>query len=325
MNTKLLITVFLMSFILQRALPVTACMNEYELIDGVSTIGINGDEIRKVEVNKIDLKKYISSAMNCPWYGPVIEKECTDVAVAEIYLGEYENALKHLTTLIKHHPKEYNVVITYAVTLELNGKHKEALNFLNKAIEIDPKSHFGSEWIHVKILEYVVKNGTDKAPTTSILGIDLGNDSIPVAPKGIDVEKLKVELQYQLQDRLYFVDGKKDAIYGSLLFDYANSLVLIDHLSASVDYFQMAKDFGFESQVLEKRLKRYGDWKKKKEEKSGESEVIEYDNKKKTTKPEKFNNMTVVLISLSAIAFVLFIFLFIRSQKNKKKKIKSDL
>lgn len=41
--------------------------------------------------------------------------------------------------------------------------------------------------------------------------------------------------------------------------------------------------------------------------------------KEESSKPEKFNNTTLVFISLSAVAFGLFIVLFIRSQNKKKK------
>lgn len=303
------------------------CMNEYEVMDGIKKPVINGDEISAVVIDKIALTEYIHSTMNCPWDGSRIDKNCTNVAVADIYLGKHESAVKKLEILIKQYSFEYNVVITYAVALELTEKYKEALMYLKKAIKLNPDSHEGSEWIHVKILEYVVKNGT-KAPSSSILGIDFGNDSIPVAPMDIKIEKLKTELQFQLQDRLFFVEGKKDPVYGSLLFDYANCLVLMDHLSASVEFFQMAKDYGFESPVLDKRLKRYSDWKEKnnpekhtemkvegKDEGPGEKKI-----EKKEDRPEKFNTTSILFISLSGMAFLLFVFLFIRSQKRKKSK-----
>jgi len=58
------------------------------------------------------------------------------------------------------------------------------------------------------------------------------------------------------------------------------------------------------------------------DEKSRVAEVEQHENKEKTPKPEKFNNLTVIFVSLSAVTFGLFIFLFIRSQKNKNKRKK---
>jgi tetratricopeptide (TPR) repeat protein len=87
----------------------------------------------------------------------------SDIATQYLKLGEFEKAVAIFEQLAKQHPNEYKVIANLGTTYELLGKNKLALQYIRKGLQLNPKSHNGSEWIHEKILEYKV--AIDKNPS----------------------------------------------------------------------------------------------------------------------------------------------------------------
>lgn len=211
-------------------------MNEVQPLQGIEKPETKPGFLVKPTIDDEKLKNYIS--MSEHMCGEDVK--CSDLVIAYLYAGKYEEALKLSTTLAVKHPKTYEVVMTHAAALELNGKYDEALAMLKKGIKINPKSHKNSEWIHVKILEDRVAGGT----SGSLLGLDFGNGSEPVAPAKVDVKKQLEQLHFQLAERIHFIP-KEDKQFGSLLNDYAKLLHVNGNKDAAKKYGEMAKEYGY--------------------------------------------------------------------------------
>jgi hypothetical protein len=96
---------------------------------------------------------------------------------------------------------------------ELNGFNREALDLIKKAIVINPESHDGSEWVHVKVLEAKLKLEKDKdwLSKNKVLNLNIeniektfANGAVPedsILSKSIDS---LYHIQYQLQERIPF-------------------------------------------------------------------------------------------------------------------------
>jgi len=81
----------------------------------------------------------------------------SDLSLILMQLGMIDSTLSILRPLIKLYPTEYNVVANLGTAFELKGKLDSALILIRKGYELNPDSHRGSEWIHIKILEAKIK------------------------------------------------------------------------------------------------------------------------------------------------------------------------
>jgi hypothetical protein len=120
---------------------------------------------------------------------------------------------------------------------ELNGKNQEALDWIKKAIDKNPKSHFGSEWVHVKILEAKLKLQYDANWLKNNHVVDISKFKAKHLSQ-VDLEKmaeLEAHLSYQLHERVPYTPHP-DQIVFQLLMDLAELNMINDLLSAHVAY-----------------------------------------------------------------------------------------
>lgn len=140
----------------------------------------------------------------------------SDLSWNYIKLGKIEKGYHILDSLIKHHPKEYNVISNLGTAYELKGELDSALKYISLGININSKSHRGSEWIHVKILEAKIKRkqNPNYIRENSILSLDNliseGNDR-----KTID--KINYQLIYQIRTRAPFTPSPNEVITNLLI------------------------------------------------------------------------------------------------------------
>lgn len=85
-------------------------------------------------------------------------KHWSDLSVNFLKIGKVDSALNILAPLAKKHPQEYNIAANLGTAYELKGKLDSALKYISRGYELNPKSHMGSEWVHVKILEAKIKD-----------------------------------------------------------------------------------------------------------------------------------------------------------------------
>ena len=150
-------------------------------------------------------------------------KWLSDFAWIELRIGDRKNAVKLLEALYAKHPTEYNILANLGTAYEITGNNQKALEFLRKAVAVNPASHYGSEWIHIKILEQKVAATPDY---TKILSLGADNDIKNwLRGKGyknsLAPDSLMIQLAYQLHERISFV-APPDPIVSQLVKDFGD-------------------------------------------------------------------------------------------------------
>jgi tetratricopeptide (TPR) repeat protein len=214
-----------------------ACINEY-IVDG-KPVGF-WERVAGIPAN-LDLDVLLAKAENLNPYlvtgfdKPLLElrkqyleqkiktdsnfRLLSNLAVIELKLGDLKEGLFKLEQLYKQHPEEYNIVGNLGTAYELTGNIPLAIEFLEKAIALNPNSHYGSEWIHLKILQEKAK----AVPQFQNV-IQLNNENnfarwlYSNSPTADKLKELKKQLFYQLKERISFVPAQ-DAAVGQLLKD----------------------------------------------------------------------------------------------------------
>ncbi|MCI4670960.1 MAG: hypothetical protein MRZ79_22680 [Bacteroidia bacterium] len=178
-------------------------------------------------------------------------EELSDYAANLIYLGELQNAKNIYHEIEGKKPDLYATASNLGTIYELIGKPDSALFWIKKSMKLNPDSHHGTEWIHVKILEFKL-NGSNNS-NSSILGLDFGNGLIPENKTGWEVEELFYHIQHQLRERTKFVKPENQ-IVGNLYYDLGNAATLAFNLEYALEAYAMAQEYGFESTILNQRI-----------------------------------------------------------------------
>lgn len=181
-------------------------------------------------------------------------EDYSDLGSMLVYTGQYLKAKKIFQEIEQKSPGLYQTAANLGTTYELLGQNDSALYWIKKAVEINPNSHKGSEWIHIKILEAKIKaNGNEKYLWThSILSLDFGEDEIPVNKTNRDLRDLRDHLYDQLQERMTFVKPK-DPIVAQLLFDLGNVNAITTDVESGLEAFRSAKEYGYTSNLFDER------------------------------------------------------------------------
>ena len=159
-----------------------------------------------------------------------------DLAVTLIHLGRVKEAVALLEDLEDKRPGYYFTAANLGTAYELSGENERALKWIKECIKRNKDSHYGTEWLHVKILE--AKLGLERDPDwlkkNSVMGADFRGEGDPQQPKRLATDHLghqktlaEIEdaLVYQLHERLEFVKPP-DPTVADLLFDLSNVLAL---------------------------------------------------------------------------------------------------
>ena len=171
-------------------------------------------------------------------------KLVSDFAWYELRVGNKSIAVSLLELLYTKHADEYNILANLGTAYEVTGNNQKALELLQKAIAVNPQSHVGSEWIHIKILEQ--KNSA--APDyTKIINLGSKNFeewlidrkySFPQNP-----DSLKKQIAYQLHERISFIKPP-DAIIAQLVLDFADIVARHDGHVAAAPFYEYADNYG---------------------------------------------------------------------------------
>jgi len=170
-------------------------------------------------------------------------KHQSDLALIELKIGDKLKAVQILEQLYREHPKEYNIAANLGTGYELIGENQKAYDILNKAIKLNPESHQGSEWIHLKILEAKIQH---KDPS-SIMQLNTDNALIDFYKKLSEDEihhynEIKSQLSYQLDERIAFV-GPEDKIVGRLLIDLSDLTAITESVEQAIPYLDRALEY----------------------------------------------------------------------------------
>ena len=179
-----------------------------------------------------------------------------NLAVALLHLGKIKEAISILENMEKGSPHQYYVAANLGTAYELNGENEKALQWIRKAMDRNPDSHYDTEWLHVKILEAKIAISRDPQWLEGHSVIGLADGAISVTDHtgrlrgSSEIEKA---LAYQLHERLEFTP-KPDAIVADLLFDFGKVLTVTRGPEHADAVFELARAYGpNHEEILKKR------------------------------------------------------------------------
>ncbi|MCS3798848.1 tetratricopeptide repeat protein [Niastella sp. OAS944] len=177
----------------------------------------------------------------------------SDKGLLLVLLKKYDEAIDLYLDIEKREPNRYSTASNIGTAYELAGQNEKALHWIKRAVEIEPNSHYSSEWIHVKILEAKIK-GEQFYTTDFLLNTNFGNDSKPKS--GLSTERLTDlynQLSYQLNERMSFVKPK-DKLVAQLLFDLGNAAYELGWYNYAQREYELAQKYGFEGDLINVRI-----------------------------------------------------------------------
>lgn len=179
-------------------------------------------------------------------------KYMSDKGIALILLKQYDQAITLYRNIEKIAPNRYSTASNLGTAFELTGQNDSALKWISRAVEIDPESHMGSEWLHVNILK--AKIGGEKYYNTRfLLNTDFGNKAHPTTTLNVmQLNALYDALYYQLNERVSFIKPK-DKIVAQLLFDQANISSLIGNYWTAQAIYYKAEAYGYSGTLIKAR------------------------------------------------------------------------
>lgn len=210
------------------------CYNEYYSLDskgqfhqielGAIRFQQNFD-LQKIEKQLRKLGKKLQSQADY--------KLLSDYGLYLVKGGKVQEALVIFEALAQAYPDEYSIIANLGTTYELSGNNKKALEYIRKGLELNPDSHGGSEWIHVKIL--LAKIALDKDPDY------LSNHTVlDLDAKQEESEKIRKQLYIQLQERFPFCKGP-DPIMADLFVDLGDCYLHSISFEHAKGLYQIAK------------------------------------------------------------------------------------
>lgn len=244
---KLLLTLFLL---LNVQFSATACLNYFY---GTDKDGHTHEatyimesffyENFNKEKHLSNLKKYIKNLEKEHSY-----KYLSDYSVALMKLGKADIALELLQELNYHYPNEYKIVANLGTAYELNSELDSALKYIKKGIELNPNSHKGSEWVHVKILE--AKQKIKLNPTYLSQ-----NTILELSEKQKNDKKIYEQINIQLRERFPFSPSPNE-VMAHLLMEFAECATNVESVEyANALYTLVNKYYKYDSEYLQSKIK----------------------------------------------------------------------
>lgn len=170
-----------------------------------------------------------------------------------IVLGKYDEALKLYLNIEKIKPNRYSTASNLGTLYELMGENQKAYNWIKKSIAINPESHEGSEWLHLKILEAKIKN-LNSVSGQFLINANFGTSREPKTKLSQkEIEELAQSIYFQVNERMSFIEPK-DKIISILLFELGNLAELLGKNSSALETYRTARKYGYEGDLIVERM-----------------------------------------------------------------------
>jgi tetratricopeptide (TPR) repeat protein len=212
------------------ATPAGACLNSYSL-DIKQMLQKDQRKAALREVERVETHFKVDKSAEIT----------NDLAVARILFGRVDEAIVLLKDLEKREPGSAATAANLGTAFELSGKDQAALQWIREGIRRDPQEHFGSEWVHVRILEakLALKSDPQWLDKRNVLGLSFGDAPRPANPgeaedhlgKKYSLAKTSRAVSYQLFERTLLVKPK-DRLVADLQM-MAGDLAFLIFLDAS--------------------------------------------------------------------------------------------
>ncbi len=166
--------------------------------------------------------------------------------------NELSTAEKILVTLEKKYPGEYNIIANLGTVYELQNKPRQALQYITKAVQLSPESHYGSEWLHINILK--MKTGEMPAyDFTSFFGLNsmktvygdriYEKKDLPPGEWGkYHRDTLMIHLAYQLHERMFFINDK-NPVMAEMLYMFLQCMIHRDETHYAAEAAKLCMDY----------------------------------------------------------------------------------
>lgn len=285
-----------------------SCINTYlTRLDGTNTVTQSHGTIRfHPKKRNASYWKNKSNELLKDFYRTDSVEYYSDYGVALIMLREYQKAKTVFLRIEKKIPDLYRTASNLGTLYELTGKADSALYWIKKSVRINPHSHEGSEWIHIRILEFKLKKNHHY--NRSVLQLNFGREAKPSNPQHYDLNKLESHLSHQLQERINFI-GAPDPIIANMLFDYGNIIAQNATVEHALSVYEEAERYGYSGELLAVRMEEMEDISGGNWSKTWKGTIIPFIK-------EYFEELFIS----SIIGFVLFVWLMRRLYLRRKKR-----
>lgn len=190
-------------------------------------------------------------------------RNLNDIGVLLVRQGKLDAALRHFRTVERLFPGQPQTAANLGTALELAGQDKEALHWIRTGLQRNPREHYGSEWLHVRILEAKIAAAGNPAyfRNRSIAGIAFGPGLVPAFPRklpnGNDGKPLlpswlDSSLDYQLHERIGLVKAP-DPVVANLLSDWATLHLSGGSMETAKALYELAATYGAPRDALMQR------------------------------------------------------------------------
>ena len=175
-------------------------------------------KLRK-QIADYDSKYSITDSATYPIKSLEKDKALSNKALALMKLGKVSKAKDILVDLVTRNPKEYSMVANLGTAYELSGELDSALKYISKGLEINPKSHYGSEWIHVELLKAKIKRKRSKyyIIKNPILSDELLESKRDTSKRYWRRSRVLNHIYWQVRTRAPFTPAPNEVIWNLLL------------------------------------------------------------------------------------------------------------
>ncbi|WP_148041025.1 tetratricopeptide repeat protein [Montanilutibacter psychrotolerans] len=191
----------------------------------------------------------------------------TDLGILLLYQGQYTKAIQLFLTIERRYPGHPEAAANLGTALELSGHDATALRWIRIGMRRNTEEHWGTEWLHARILEAKIAASMD--PTYfdhhSITGLVFEKVLVPSLPGSMptgntgkparpwDVHRA---LSYQLSERTGFVKPR-DPVVANLLHDWATLNLAGGPIESADVLYDLAVTYGAKREVLMRNRQAY--------------------------------------------------------------------